>query len=211
MDSDPLSARPAAWQLVLAWVVLLASVAGCWLARPGLTAHGWNQLQTLVLFAGGKAATLIALTRAQWRDLGPWRLIAYLVWPALQPRLFGRSHRPQPDDIVPTVRDLVFNATAGVLLLWVVPRFFPDDAPLLLRAWTGLVGTVLLSLFVFFDLWVIFYRELGIGVEKLWFDVSRPVSLSDFWGRHWNRIFSGMVRELLFNPLYRRVGVPAAM
>src|SRR5262249_53547402 len=108
------------------------------------------------------------------------------------------------------------NVVVGALLLWVVPLLLPEGTPLLLRAWIGLIGTVLLSLFALFDLWVIFYRLLDIGVEKLWFMPGGATSLADFWGRRWNRVFSGMVRDLLFTPLTRlwagrRWAVPLAL
>lgn len=205
------ASRPSAVQLLFAWVILLGSVGSCWLLRPGHTPHSWTGLQTLFLFLGGKTATLVCLTRAQWRDLSPGRFLAYLIWPALQPRLFCRSHKPQPNDIVPTWSGVAFNLGVGLCFLYLFPLLLPNDAPLLLRGWLGLIGTSMISLFALFDLWVILYRMLGIGVEKLWFMPGGSTSLADFWGRRWNRIFSGIVRDLLFNPLRRRLGVVLAL
>src|SRR5262249_4312065 len=45
----------------------------------------------------------------------------------------------------------------------------------------------------------------------LWHNPVAATSLADFWGRRWNRIFSGMLREVLFLPLARRIGAVAAL
>src|SRR5262249_8860586 len=54
------------------------------------------------------------------------------------------------------------------------------------------------------------YRCWGVPVGKLWVNPPASRSLADFWGRRWNRIFSGFARDMLFSPLARVAGARAA-
>jgi D-alanyl-lipoteichoic acid acyltransferase DltB (MBOAT superfamily) len=98
----------------------------------------------------------------------------------------------------------------GAVLLWGVAWLLPPGTPLLVRAWTGLIGWALLRLFAGFDFWVLIFHLLGFPVDKVFVNPLAAASLRDFWGRRWNRIMSGMMRDLLFTPLARHVGVVAA-
>ncbi len=198
-------------RLLAVWSVLLGGLVGFWLLRPYFDARTWNNGQFLVLFATSKLATWLALSSAERRAL-PWRrLVAYLVWPGMQPRLFLPDRWPSAADIVPTLRGTALNLLAGVACFWLLPALLPEQTPRWIRVWLGLIGFGFLFLFVLMDAWVHFYRRLGIAVEKLWVNPLAATSLLDFWGRRWNRIYSGMLREVLFLPLARRVGVLGAL
>jgi alginate O-acetyltransferase complex protein AlgI len=190
----------------LAWFVLLGGMIGFWLLRPWMDTMTFNNLQLLVLFTSSKFATLLCMPAPDRRAL-PWgRYVAYLTWPGMQPRLFLPTHSPDDASDPPTIRWTLLNLLAGVLLLWVVPLLLPTETPLVVRLWVGLVGFGFLFLFALMDAWALLYRSLGIGVGKLWVCPIAATSLNDFWGRRWNRIFSGMLREVLFLPLARRCG-----
>src|SRR5262245_36068969 len=106
---------------------------------------------------------------------------------------------------------MLLNAVGAALCLSIVPWLMPVDWPALLLVASGLVGYTLLVLFALFDAWALAYRACGVGVEKLWHNPAAATSLADFWGQRWNRIFSGMLREVLFFPLARRLGATAAL
>lgn len=52
---------------------------------------------------------------------------------------------------------------------------------------------------------------MGFAVEKLWDGPIAATGLGDFWGRRWNRIVSGFLREAAFVPLSRRAGPRVAL
>ena len=52
---------------------------------------------------------------------------------------------------------------------------------------------------------------MGFAVEKLWDCPVAARSLGDFWGRRWNRIVPGCLREVIFLPVARRAGAKVAL
>jgi alginate O-acetyltransferase complex protein AlgI len=202
---------PAA-RLAVAWTIMLGGLVGYWCVRPLFASVlAWTEGTAAVLFASSKFATLLCLPPAERSRLGWGRLVAYLFWPGMQPRHFLPERRPADARPAPTVAGMLLNAAAAVLLLWVIPGLMPGDWPLWPRVASGLAGYAFLLLFALFDAWALVYRACGIGVEKLWHNPAASTSLADFWGRRWNRVFSGMLREVLFLPLARRVGAAAAL
>jgi alginate O-acetyltransferase complex protein AlgI len=82
---------------------------------------------------------------------------------------------------------------------------------MIVRIVSGLIGGALLVLFVRFDVAVMIFRALGFGVERFWNCPIASTSLAEFWGVRWNRIVSGWLREVIFQPLARRAGATVAM
>jgi hypothetical protein len=52
---------------------------------------------------------------------------------------------------------------------------------------------------------------MGFAVEKLWDCPIAATTLGDFWGRRWNRLVPGFLREVIFLPLARRAGAKVAL
>ena len=90
------------------------------------------------------------------------------------------------------------------------PHCLPDATPLTIRFWIGLAGFCFLLL-VRFDVAALIFRAMGFAVEKLWDCPIAATTLGEFWGQRWNRVVSGMAREILFLPLARRVGAQLAL
>jgi alginate O-acetyltransferase complex protein AlgI len=201
---------PAA-PLLLAWIVLLGGLVGFWCCRPFFSPLAWAELTAAVLFVTSKVATLLCMPPDERRRLGWGRFVAYLFWPGMQPGHFLPERKPAEVKPAPTVAGLLVNAVAAVAFLWLIPALMPLDWPVALRLVSGVVGYSLLVLFALLDAWALLYRAGGIGVEKLWHCPIAATSLVDFWGQRWNRIFSGMFREVLFLPLARRVGAGFAL
>ncbi len=97
----------------------------------------------------------------------------------------------------------------GVGLLWIVARRIPAEQDLL-RGWTGLFGLIFLLHFGSFHLIALFWQAMGIDAEPI---MSKPIlskTLSEFWGKRWNLGFRQLAHDLIFRPLYKRIGVAAA-
>jgi alginate O-acetyltransferase complex protein AlgI len=141
----------------------------------------------------------------------PGRLLAYCLWIGMQPRQFLPGERTAPGAPVPTVRGFVLNVVTGLVLFWFVPRILPAATPFKVRFWIALVGAGFLFLVARFDFYALVFRAMGFPVEKLWDCPVAATSVGEFWGRRWNRVVSGMLREVVFLPLARRAGAGVAL
>ena len=172
----------------------------------------FNYGQLAVLLASWKVASLLCLPPGAWARFTPLRFLAYCVWYGMQPRQFLKGQRTAPGAPIPTVGGIVLNVVTGAVLLWLVPRLLPAGNPLggpLLdraggsrascswsRGWTSVA---------------LIFRAMGFAVEKLWDCPVAATSLGDFWGRRWNRIVPGFLREVIFVPVARRAGARVAL
>jgi hypothetical protein len=198
-------------RLLIAWTVMLGGLVGFWCLRPYFTAVAWGNGTAGVLWATSKFATLGCMSIYDRRRLSWARFLAYLFWPGMQPRHFLPERKPADSQPAPSVLGMLLNAVTAFVFLWIIPGLMPAAWPQALRLVSGTIGSVFLVMFALLDAWALLYRAAGIGVEKLWHCPIAATSLVDFWGRRWNRIFSGMLREVLFLPLARRLGPSLAL
>ncbi len=204
--------RPAPLRrFVTAWALMIGGLVGFWCCRPWLGTKAFNYGQIAVVLATWKAASLLCLPPGAWRRLTPLRLLAYCVWPGMQPRQFLAAARAPAEAPVPTVRGFLLNVLAGAALLWLAPRLMPAETPRAVRFWVALVGFCFLCLVARMDFWALIFRAMGFAVEKLWDCPVAATSLGDFWGRRWNRIVSGLFREVVFAPVARLAGARVAL
>jgi hypothetical protein len=141
---------------------------------------------------------------------GSGRSFAYLVaWPGMDAETFLDAER---HPIEPAAREWLWAASKtalGVALLWIVARRIPEQQSLL-RGWIGLFGLIFLLHFGSFHLIALFWQSMGIDAQPI---MSKPIlskTLSEFWGKRWNLGFHQLAHDLIFHPLYKRVGVAAA-
>lgn len=198
-------------RFLLAWALMVGGLVGFWCCRPWLGRRVFDFGQLAVLLATWKAASLLCLPAEAWPRLTRLRLLAYCVWVGMQPQQFLKGARTPAGAPVPTIRGFALNVLAGVALFWVVPRFLPASTPWPVRLWVALTGFCFLSLIARFDFYTMIFRAMGFAVEKVWDCPIAATSLGDFWGRRWNRIVSGMLREVVFFPLARRAGPRVAL
>ena len=196
---------------VLAWALMIGGLVGFWCCRPWLGTKAFNYGQLAVLLLSWKVASLLCLPPVAWARFTPLRLLAYCIWPGMQPQQFLAGQKPAADAPVPTVRGFLLNVLTGAALLWLVPRLLPAATPRAVRFWIGLVGFCFLFLVARLDFWALIFRAMGFAVEKLWDCPVAATSLGDFWGRRWNRIVSGFLREVIFLPVARRAGARVAL
>ena len=191
-------------RFVLAWVVMVGGLVGFWCCRPWLPTRVFDFGQIVVLMLSWKIASLICMTPRDWSRMTRLRLLAYCVWLGMQPRQFLVGQKAPPDAPLPTIRGFVLNVLTGLTLVFLVPRILPAATPWVVRFAIGLVGFCFLMLIARFDFWALIFRAMGFAVEKLWDCPVAATSLGDFWGKRWNRIVPGFLREVVYMPLARR-------
>jgi hypothetical protein len=212
-SAPPVAAKPARRsdaRFLVVWAILVGGLVVAGAASTVLPRGQWFALLMFLYFGPYKVAALIGLGGEERRRLRGRRLLAFFVWVGLQPRPFLPAYSPPGGGPRPSWRGFLLNLLTGAVLLWGVAWLLPPGTALLARAWAGLVGLAFLRLFATFDFWALIFRLLGFAVEKPFVNPAAATSLRDFWGRRWNRIMSGMLRDLLFTPLARHVGVVAA-
>lgn len=137
-----------------------------------------------------------------------WQHAAYLfAWPGLDAATFLKPVQ-NAAPFQPTRREWTFATTkllCGALMFWVIPREIPTDWPLV-RGWSGMIGIVFLLHFGLFHLLSCFWRARGIDAKPLMDWPIASTSVSDFWGRRWNRAFRDLTHRFLFRPLTHLVG-----
>jgi membrane bound O-acyltransferase family protein len=138
------------------------------------------------------------------------RSIAYVMaWPGMDAETFLDAGRHPAK---PSAREWLWatlKTALGVALLWVVAGHIPEQL-FLLQGWTGLFGLIFLLHFGSFHLIALFWQAMGIDAEPI---MSKPIlskTLSEFWGKRWNLGFRQLAHDLVFRPLYKRIGVAAA-
>jgi hypothetical protein len=198
-------------RFVVAWAVMIGGLAGFWCCRPWLETRAFNSGQVAVLLATWKIASLLCLPPQAWARFSPLRFLAYCVWYGMQPRQFLRGQRTARGAPIPTFSGIVLNAVTGAVLFWLVPRLLPDGTPWVIRLWIALVGASFLFLFARMDFVAFIFRKMGFAVEKFWDCPVAATSLGDFWGRRWNRMVPGLLREVIFFPVARCAGAKVAL
>ena len=144
-------------------------------------------------------------------DVTVKRTIAYFfAWPGLDARCFlDETKRPA----APT-RSLWLFAVAkvvfGALLLWIATPRIPPNQPLL-TGWVAMVGLIFLLHFGLFHLLTLAWRAAGVDAPIMMHNPVAARSLSEFWGKRWNRDFRVLAHELVFKPTFRTLGPQGAM
>ncbi len=192
-DMLPLLALPAT-------TILLAGDLPAWLFM-------W--LLATAIFAGCK---WLMYQRARTTGLqATWpRTLAYFVaWPGLDARaVFDITRKPAP----PTATEwtqAIGKTLLGGAILWGVTRLVPTDASML-AGWCAMVGIIFLLHFGLFHLITLAWRAAGIDAPLMMRNPIASQSLSEFWGKRWNRDFRVLAHEIIFKPTHRRLGVMGA-
>jgi len=128
-------------------------------------------------------------------------LAAWLTWPGLDAiGFFATTAR-----VCQPARAEWFFAAAktalGAALFWFGGAVFGNHD--LLRGWLGMIGIVFVLHFGLFHLLSCFWRTIGRDAPPIMNHPWAATSLSDFWGRRWNRAFRDLAHRFLFRPLTR--------
>lgn len=170
----------------------------------------WVCMWILALAIYGGLKWLSWVRVQAWIPHTAWRSAAYLLtWPGMDAKSFlNRDLRPTPPR--PAVwYGAIIQALLGVIILWVVARAIPGSHPLL-RGWVGMVGAVLILHFGAFRIAALIWQELGVKAEPIMAAPFWSASLSEFWGKRWNRGFRQLAYDLIFAPMHKKLGADAA-
>lgn len=139
-----------------------------------------------------------------------WRSAAYLLaWPGMEADSFLDARCMPPKPSLAQWLYALIETSFGALLIWVLARLVPGDWGLL-QGWVGMMGLIFLLHFGTFQLLAFFWQSVGVVAKPIMDAPLLSQSLSEFWGRRWNLGFRQLAHELIFRPLYRRIGVGAA-
>lgn len=181
------------WGTLAAFAPPLVAVCTARLLVPW--AFMW--LMAGALFLAFKWLTFVR-ARKRTRDITLRRALAwFFLWPGMDAGEFfqatttataitqRRKHRAR-------VSFATAKILSGAVLLFGIARFASGD---LLKAWVGMIATVLILHFGIFDLVACGWRRAGFDFRPI---MNRPItsrSLTEFWGRRWNGAFNQLVLD----------------
>jgi len=202
--------RSSLWKRVASLVPLLLLPAIVSLVHPLAPWQLMWALSIAIFFAckweTWLRAEVSGIRATIWRDFG------YLfLWPGMDAEAFlGRRDRVP----VPGATEWLSAAArtlCGVILVWYVARQAVSiGVPPLLDGWIGMVGLILTLHFGAFHLLSLAWRAAGVDAQPIMRAPMLATSLSEFWGRRWNLGFRQLSHSLIFQPIRRRLGPPAA-
>jgi len=132
-----------------------------------------------------------------------------LAWPGMDADAFLDVKQRPP---VPTFSAWLWaisKTVIGATLLWALARSIPSGLPLL-RGWVGMIGLIQLLHFGSFQLIALMWQSRGVKADPIMSAPLGSTSLGEFWGKRWNLGFRQLAHELVFQPLYRRLGANTA-
>lgn len=152
-------------------------------------------------------AKLLSFWPARQIKATPAKIISYfLAWPGLDAAAFLAPAR-QPEKVIASEWSIAaLKMGFGLALLFTATRFSGSVDPYL-TGWIGMLGVVFTLHFGLFHLLSCFWRSQGVNAPPLmdWPILSK--SVSEFWGKRWNRAFRDLTHRFVFRPLTSRFGL----
>jgi hypothetical protein len=187
-----------------AWLLLIGAVfAAHWITRyepPGV--------RMIALIAVAMVAVKAIVAVEANTPLRPTQWLAFMGWPGMQPRLFANpSEKPLPRAKTLLARGAV-RIAIGAALFALGRILWPST---LLASAALLAGLSFMLHFGICNLLAGFWRSRGVACDALFRSPWRSRSLTEFWGRRWNLAFSEMSSRIVYRPLQKRLGQPAAL
>lgn len=168
---------------------------------------GWilMWLFAFALYTGCKFLTLLNLPVETGLKDG---MVYFLFWPGMDPGKFLRKRETIPP-FQPLETFAARNVLLGSICLGGIAPLFLDCAPLL-AGWVGMTGLIFMLHFGVFHLLALGWQRKDYGAEPIMNRPHMAASLSDFWGKRWNRAFQCLTKQYVFRPLTPHLGaVPA--
>ena len=133
-----------------------------------------------------------------------------LAWPGLDAAAFLDTRRPRA--LAPSGQEWLFafaKLAFGITCFFGLARWVPANQPYL-AGWVGMVGLIFMLHFGSFHLLSCAWRMAGVNAQPLMDWPLAASSVSDYWGKRWNRAFRDFAYRFGFRPLTPRLGVAAA-
>lgn len=200
-DDTTITHRFAAAPLVL---MPLAVV----LLGDGLPAWVFMWALALSIFAGLKWLTYVDDQAA--RDAPLLRRLGYLfLWPGMDAGSFFLKREVVPRPLMGQWCLALAKLTFGLGLIGAAIQIAIAGYPLA-AAWTAMVGIVFALHFGLFHVLALGWQRAGFAARPIMDAPVLSASVSDFWGRRWNRAFRDLGHRYVFRPLHRRLGAAGA-
>jgi hypothetical protein len=197
----------SAW---IEWGPLLALPAGACTFAGRIAAWEFMWALAAAIFFGCKWETWVE-ARKERAEASVWRSLGYLLlWTGMDARGFMAAKRV---GVWPRARDWAAAAAKtmmGAALLALIARR-PEAANGLAAGWVGMLGLVLLLHFGIFELMALAWQRAGVNARPIMKSPLAARSLSEFWGRRWNMGFRQLSHKLVYEPVRRWAGRPAAI
>ncbi len=192
-----------------AWLPLLLLLAAAFAIREQTEDWLWMWVLSFSVFFGLKWSvwwnSRVGSADASWE-----RHVAYLcAWVGMDAVAFLSSKNPPSESSWKSWARGSANVAAGAALVWGVVPIIPLEQPSI-RAWTGLIGLILVLHFGLFHLLAVGWQTRGVDAQPIMRSPLRSTSLSEFWGRRWNLGFRYLSHRYVFQPLRPRLGTAAA-
>jgi hypothetical protein len=194
---------PASVDRLISWLPLGILPVAVFIFTARLSSWEFMWALAFALYFGCKWLT--------WRRAGTdaaffWRGAAYLFgWVGLDAESFldtkTRASKPSFMARATAVSETLF----GIFLLWTIEPMLPASQ-VLLRGWVGLIGLVFLLHFGTFQVLALVWQYFGFKARPLMQAPMAATSLGDFWGCRWNSAFNQLAYDMVFRPLFRRIG-----
>jgi alginate O-acetyltransferase complex protein AlgI len=191
-----------------AWLPLAILPASVLLVGGEWPAWVWMWALAIALYAGFKWLTYADCAAAGHAT--PGRALAYLfLWPGMDAADFFAERTKASAIAAAEWLGAAAKLGSGLLLIYAAARVV-GSLPPLAAGWVGMAGLVLALHFGLFHLLSLTWRRAGIEAEPIMDLPTGARSLSDFWGRRWNRAFRDLSHRYVYAPLYPRLGVAGA-
>ena len=197
---------------IIDWLPLIAATIVALCAQSALPAWAFMWALALAIFAGCKWLMYrLSMRNVAGRDkVAPAgtkapslaRKIGYfLAWPGLDAAAFLA---PPAQAKPATLRDWFgtgLNLAIGSSFI-TMARIVPADQPLF-AGWVFMIGLIFLLHFGAARAMTLAWRNLGVSAPLMMENPAAASSLSEFWGKRWNRDFRVLAHEIIFKPAHR--------
>lgn len=151
-----------------------------------------------------KVTTWLDRTKA---PVAGWKHAAYLLaWPGMDANRFLNAERIAIKR--PSTTEWIFallKTGFGMCLVAILPKARFERFPYL-DGLVEMIGIIFCLHFGLFHLLSLTWRRCGLNAEPIMNWPIKSESLSEFWGRRWNRAFRDVTHRFLFVPLVPRLG-----
>jgi alginate O-acetyltransferase complex protein AlgI len=205
---------PAKTGRLLAWIFVIAAAAG----GERLTADEPAGVRMIAISVGLLFALKVVVTVEAQAERMPrlaawkWLLFAGLSV-GMRPEAFRTAGGPARPGVGRLLVRAVGSTAAGLGLLWVARnmRTTDDSSFDTLASAALLAGVGLILHYGILTALAAGWRLYGVPAEELHRRPTASRSLTEFWGRRWNRPFSELTARAVYRPLRQRVGDAAAV
>ncbi len=159
-----------------------------------------------MIFAACKWLTWFAAKTITARKTFKAMLCYLFLWPGMDPRPFLQPARTVKDNKAEWAFALG-KIALGIILLATITRRVEHPVA---AGWVGMIGFAFMVHFGLFHCLALAWRRRGVPVHPLMNKPALATSLTDLWGRRWNRGFNELVHRFVFVPSFRRLTIPGA-